>query len=575
MQKAQAKTVSLDALPSFVQPVNQISVWLLRLIPLATVVLGGAYVLGSLMPPWEFDVVEYHLQAPKEFHQAGRIAFNDHNLYANMPLGVEMHSLAAMTLIGGGDGWWWGGLIGKAITGFHSLLAATLLGGLMTRFYGYWSGWMAAGLLLAAPGNAHVAMAGLVDMALATYLLAGLVTMTVIWPELTSRQTASQPSALFPCVLLASLFAGAAAACKYTGLLFAVAPLTVAILWAAVTAGQRPAKLGHVMAGLLTGLVLTCLPWYLKNIAQTGNPFYPLAYSLFGGRELTVAQAEQWQVAHQVPGTASGSSYSLSALFESLSQLFLRSEFLHPTLVCLVFVGLIAAWFAPSTFPKRWMWSWLSVACWILAVWWLATHRIDRFWLPTLPIACATAVVGATWIGWRQSPSLAASLVLLGVVYGGFMSCSGGLSDNRFFVSLAALRQDTGDEWTPGRLSPAIGWVNKTLAESETKLLLIGEAKAFDFNVPIVYATCFNQNPGQGWLAGQTVEAQRRNLAEAGITHILINWSEIERYRRPGNYGFSDWPQTADVQQWIDAGIATTLATPWDSRRVQILKVDL
>jgi hypothetical protein len=169
---------------------------------------------------------------------------------------------------------------------------------------------------------------------------------------------------------------------------------------------------------------------------------------------------------------------------------------------------------------------------------------------------------------------LAASLVLLGIVYGGFISCSGALSDNRFLVSLAALRQDTGDELTPGRLSPAIGWVNETLAESDTKLLLIGEAKAFDFSVPIVYATCFNQNPGQGWLAGQTVEAQRRYLAEAGITHVLINWSEIERYRSPGNYGFSDWPQTTDVQQWIDSGIARTLTTPWDSRSVQILKID-
>ncbi len=82
------------------------------------------------MPPYEFDVVEYHLQSAKEFYQQGHIGFNDHNIYINMPLGLEMHSLAAMSLINGKDGWWLGGLIGKSVIGWHSLLAAMLVGGL-------------------------------------------------------------------------------------------------------------------------------------------------------------------------------------------------------------------------------------------------------------------------------------------------------------------------------------------------------------------------------------------------------------------------------------------------------------
>ena len=58
-----------------------------------------------MLPPLDFDVCEYHLQAPKEFFQQGRITFLPHNVYANMALGTEMLSLLAMVVAGD---WWWG-----------------------------------------------------------------------------------------------------------------------------------------------------------------------------------------------------------------------------------------------------------------------------------------------------------------------------------------------------------------------------------------------------------------------------------------------------------------------------------
>jgi len=52
--------------------------------------------LGSMLPPTDFDVREYHLQAPKEFYLAGRVGFLAHNVYANMPAATEMLSLLSM-----------------------------------------------------------------------------------------------------------------------------------------------------------------------------------------------------------------------------------------------------------------------------------------------------------------------------------------------------------------------------------------------------------------------------------------------------------------------------------------------
>src|SRR5205823_1980752 len=79
--------------------------WLLAALPFALVII-----LGAMLPPWDYDVREYHLQAPKEWYQNGRIEFLPHNIYANMPLGSELTALWAMALVGGKDSWWWGAL---------------------------------------------------------------------------------------------------------------------------------------------------------------------------------------------------------------------------------------------------------------------------------------------------------------------------------------------------------------------------------------------------------------------------------------------------------------------------------
>ncbi len=111
------------------------------------------------------------LASPKEFYQAGRISFVPHNIYANMPLGAEMHTLAAMTIWQQQDTWW-GGLVGKSITAAISVIGAVLLGGWIAQRLGSFSGWTAAGVWLGTPGITHVATLGLIDGVLATYVLA-------------------------------------------------------------------------------------------------------------------------------------------------------------------------------------------------------------------------------------------------------------------------------------------------------------------------------------------------------------------------------------------------------------------
>ncbi len=555
------RTTATPSLPS-----SQLGVWLGRLLQMATIVTAVLTLLGCLMPPWEFDVVEYHLQAPKEFAQRGAIGFVPHNIYANMPLGAEMHSLAAMTLVGGADGWWWGGLIGKAITGSFSLLAAILLGSFLARRLGRWSGWVGAALLLATPGSAHVSMAGLIDMVLAAYVLAATVVTTMLWPQL-RRGTARWSDGL-----LIGLLAGAGAACKYPGLLFAVGPIVATVGVALIRAKSRvfAVRIGWAGAG---GLAVTCLPWYIKNLWWTGNPFFPLATGLFGRSGLTVEQIDQWRLAHRVPVPVVGSVYGLVAMWDTAQQVLLRSSFLPPTLVFLAICGMAVTWSKPAGILGKWQRGWLLLLIWIGLVWWLGTHRIDRFWLPALPLACGLAALGATWIARRLSHSLATCMVLLSLVYGSFLVASGAIGDNRFLVSLQALRQDAGTDELPGRMTALTGWTNEVLDKPGVRLLLVGEAKAYDFRMPIVYSTCFDRSPAEAWLRGVDPAKQRENLNAAGVTHLIINWNELSRYRSPGNYGFSAWPRREDIDRLIANQVLRPMDTPFDTREIEVLEV--
>ncbi len=331
---------------------------------------------------------------------------------------------------------------------------------------------------------------------------------------------------------------------------------------------------------MLCGLSVTCLPWFVKNAYLTGNPVYPLGYAVFGGTGLDAARALQWAQAHRVPvESSSGSSYSLVALANSARQVIVASEFTQPCLMFFAVVGLLGS----SVFSGdmggrvakrlRWPIAWFTFSAWILLVWWFATHRIDRFWLPAVSIWAVLAGFGMGWMATKVSHGMATAIVLFGLLYGIVINGSQTIGDNRYFVSLEALRADGGDEETVGRISGPIAWCNKNLTREKTRLLLVGEARVYDFLMPIVYSTCFDRSPVEACLRDKAVDDQRNQLEAVGATHLLVNWTEIGRYRNPGNYGFSDWPSREDFQKMVQSGLLRPVDWPFASESAELFEV--
>src|SRR5947209_2014296 len=77
--------------------------WLLAA-PVTVIVLVGSMIYPGILchdEPNGYDVVEYHLQIPREWFELGRIVPLHHNVFSYFPFNVEMHYLLAMHLRGG------------------------------------------------------------------------------------------------------------------------------------------------------------------------------------------------------------------------------------------------------------------------------------------------------------------------------------------------------------------------------------------------------------------------------------------------------------------------------------------
>ncbi|HEX5446543.1 MAG TPA: hypothetical protein VFW87_22180, partial [Pirellulales bacterium] len=230
-------------------------------------------VLGAMLPPVDFDVREYHLQAPKEFYLQGHVGFLPHNVYANMALGSEMLSLLCMVLSGD---WWLGALAGKTLIAAFAPLTALALVAAGRRFFSNTVGVVAAVVYLSIPWVSLISTSGLVEGASAFYMLASFYAL-LLWSdaaeagaELPQAKPPADPPAPGPSsdrrLALAGFLAGAAVSCKYPAVLFVAAPLLVLV---AYRARSRPVK---AIAIVLIALSLGCGLWFIKNWLLTGNP---------------------------------------------------------------------------------------------------------------------------------------------------------------------------------------------------------------------------------------------------------------------------------------------------------------
>lgn len=531
--------------------------WLWLAAPFVAVI-----VLGGMLPPIDFDVREYHLQAPKEFFLQGRIGFVPHNLYANMALGTEMLSLLGMVLAGD---WWTGALVGKTLVALYGPLGGLALWAIGRRWFSNTAGVVAALVYLSTGWIIQVSTLGLVEGASALYLLLAAYALLLgrRTPETGAAEARRcdpappQPAAGGPpapqaatewasgglqstpqaWLLLGGYYAGAAVAAKYPAVLFVVLPLTVWL--AAGHLGRKPQAAWKPLALFLGMCALGCGLWFIKNAILAGNPTYPLMFNLFGGRTWTPEKNALWNQVHQPH------DFSPLSLGSDLLRVYLGSAWLGPlvmplaTLAFLVRVhrrtaGLLAGYFG-----------------FVVLAWWFTALRVDRYWIPALPLVALLAGLGASWQTTRWWRRTLVGLLVATSLYNFVVATAGFGGYNRFFVPYARLRED------PARVPPWHRYLNRHARDG--RVLLVGDAQVFDLEMPVLYNTWLDDSIFEQLVKGRAFREVHQALRAHGITHVFVNWGEIERYRRTG-YGRWDFVQPGVFHGLVRAGVLEPLA---------------
>lgn len=535
--------------------------------------------LLGMIPSSEYDMNSYHLQGPREFFQQGSIGFMEHNVYTNMPLGAEMHCLLGMMIAGD---WFRGAMIGKTVIAGFALLGGLAVWMAGRRLFSPTAGILGGVLYVSIPWIIYVSGNGLVEGVFALYQFLAIY-MLVIYSGGTLRRdrpARSSPAGGISLLFLAGFFAGAAAATKYTAVPFVVLPIgvwTIAVFRIAGH-GRRKNKdieqsnsneqkdiseqkynnvkkftcLGEACFSRRGSLMRLASPtllyafavllaaglWYGKNYALTGNPVYPLAFTIFGDSTGTwdPVKNERWKAAHHAR------DFSLKRLGGDAVQVVLKSPWLAPLIVPFFLLGIL-------TRRRGWTdFALLGYLCYVFLIWWFFTHRLDRFWMTVFPVFALYAGIGATWSPrrrWRRALML---LLVLSTVYVFIVSTMGGAGKyNRLFASYRTMRHDI------FRIGQWAEYYN--LHPPEGRLMIIGEAQAFFFDKQPYYNSCFDDLLLEEIVRGHSEREIRENFRRYGITDLYINWKEIERFRSPGNYGFPEFFDQAVIDRLVRQGI--------------------
>ncbi|HVX85456.1 MAG TPA: hypothetical protein VH253_11800 [Phycisphaerae bacterium] len=561
---------------------------LLAAIPIATLLIAATFPPGTL---WHselhgFDVMEYHLEIPREYAAANSTAPLPHNIYSLFPANMEMLYLLQTQFA-------------RTVTGSNSYLAGILPAQFLHALFMMLT---AAALALAPRRTAEGRSTAASRIAAAVLFLAipwVLVTGSLAYNEggmmlagtpalLLALAPGPTPRARRHGLLLIGVLLGVAAGHKLTAALFFGLPIALILL---VT--FRSLR-GVILVTLLALAVYS--PWAIRAAVYSGgNPLFPIAATVLPRGPWTTAMAERFAAGHSAPPGERTVPARLAALaHESLldqqwspgiaslgqwsaalkerpppeiedSPGWQRVGPLWPLAALAILLGLLR----PGAAGGRTIGLLLLGMALIQLLLWLAfTHLQARFLLPVAtPLALLVGLGADSRPVWGRGvvgvlvalQAVAAGLLLLpetGLFLGENLPPNAPPVQRPFaMIGHIADRQINLDAFIPPPPPPPASAPGSPPAYSVDpshpgKTLLVGTSTALLLANPAVYATVFNENPlgealRRGGPAGAVAWMQSQD-----IRWVWIDTQEIARLRK--TYGF-DASIGEDIAQRLES----------------------
>lgn len=534
---------------------------------LACVPAVGVLVVAACVPTgtlWAseargYDSLSYHLALPREWHAAGRLWPSEHNAYSWLPSYVEAGylELSAMLVRADMDGRW--------ITACNAM-HATMFG--------------LSAITIAAMARTIAMRAGMSASATRIAALAGgSVTLVVPWCVVTGSLSYNEMGMLL-CLAGACLAAampgaaehagrrgaiigfllGIATACKPTAAFMGGPVVLLCVLaWARGGDGARRGKtLLWLLLAVFIGGVAASLPWLLRNYVACGNPVFPSMVSVFGSAHWDAGQVERWNAAH----------HPAAGVLGAVVRLFTVNGVLHPQWSLFFVVATVGV--AGVTSRRT-----ASVAAWPLAVglvsqllaWMMIGHQQARFLVPCVltgaavfgvSVAMGVEARSAALRRWGVLASVAIVLLMsldtarqymrenagapAMALVGGVQAITGAALGSDAMLERvepserARYFEESGNPVAATNRLAGLGVSHGENGGPRPLVYLLGDATPAYFSVPVLWNTVWDSWPLEAAMRerGDDPHAWAESLRARGVTHVLINFSEIERFRSSG-----------------------------------------
>jgi len=493
------------------------------------VLLGLLLLVYTLTPPIQSDGLRYHLAAPQEYIRAGRIVHLPHSAFSNFPFLVEMLFLQGMLVAGD--------LAAKAM---HLVLWA---GGALTvaalststsenneaEFCLSWknAGLLAGAAFAAVPAYAIVSCWSFIDAGVTAWFL-GFVLCLCLCIRRPSRGI----------IILSGLMGGGALGSKLTMIPMVALGCVLLFLFDWKEAARRE----HFPSALkrswkrpvaIGAIALACaLPWYLKSLASTGNPFYPMFYGIFGGSGWSEANAALYASKAGLKGFGT----TLPMLLKSpwnLTFYWTRFESFNPgPIVLLTLPALLTVFFVRGENRRRALLITAMAAGYYLM--WFFGYQSTRFLIPYYGLSAALAGLFMTRSGSRRLHSGWAAALALGACFligAGWntrwilceanprpQACFLGITDREQYLSQAL------DYY------PAIRALNADVPAEEA-VLCIGEHRGYYFGPRPLISDWFDTPVILDLIRRTKSNGEIFSLLEKeNCHHVFFNFGELGKY---------------------------------------------
>lgn len=541
----------------------------------------------ALTPAIQSDELRYHLAAPETWLALGRIEYLPHQAFSNFPFLVEMLFMIAMALQGAEGAH----MIHLAFLESSAVLIALLAWLLMretaprTPFRdedGAKARRTLAGLAGVAfatiPTAAILACWAFVDIATCAYFLAIVYVGALML-------TSSKP----PPPWLLGVMAAGAMGTKYSMIPLAVAGALYFVPLLAWTRGFVAIR--KTLLPALGVALLLVAPWLIRNVIWTGNPVYPLAYSVFGGDDWSEANAKFYTSKAAEKGfSATESRLFLNdagepvlTLADKFDQLGLPSAFLArpsgevfeflvsplttalfprpfedhylgplPLAAMLLGFAGVLVFFLPQEVAIRKRRPQIALLLWIFGlalgswIFWFITYQSNRLLLPSVGLLVSAGAWGVATLArpWRETGSwgrgrrtvamVMTLLLTLILLHGGSFSAAMIGAGFQPHPLPRALGFGSREAYIGSAVNYYRGakWLEANLADGE-KALLIGEHRTLYFPAAVIASDWFDTPQPLPLLRDtETNEQLFARLESRGVRYVFYNEQELSAYAR-------------------------------------------